>query len=281
MRDASVEPTITGFSLTRYNTLLVVVAGLASAAFLYFGTGLHPTWWLLWVAPVPVLAISPRLRGSAAFLLGSIAWFLGEMNQWNYVTRELEPPIQIAILFFVGPAVAFGFGVRFTRRFLARDSLLLAAFAFPVYWVTCEYLTAIASPHSTWGNLAYTQMDFLPLIQIASVTGLWGISFIVFLFAGTVAALLSGAGKLWQRRALAIAVGLVISAVLVFGEWRLLSNPTAKSVAVTLIAKDVPMSLYLGSEEQALELLGEYAAEVRRVTPAGTQVVVLPEKSDV
>jgi apolipoprotein N-acyltransferase len=56
------------------------------------------------------------------------------------------------------------------------------------------------------------------------------------------------------------------------------SKPSGKSVAVTLVGKDVPMSLYLGSEEQALELLGEYAAEVRRVTPAGTQVVVLPEK---
>ena len=38
------------------------------------------------------------------------------------------------------------------------------------------------------------------------------------------------------------------------------------------------MSVYLGSEDQALELLGEYAAEVPRITPAGTQVVVLPEK---
>ena len=93
MRDASVEPTITGFSLTRYNTLLVVVAGLASAAFLYLGTGLHPTWWLLWVAPVPVLAIAPRLRGSAAFLFGSVAWILGEMNQWNYVRHEIELPL--------------------------------------------------------------------------------------------------------------------------------------------------------------------------------------------
>jgi hypothetical protein len=60
----------------------------------------------------------------------------------------------------------------------------------------------------------------------------------VFLFAGTVAALLSGAGKLCQRRALAIAIGFVVSAVLVFGEWRLQKNPSAKSVSVTLIAKD-------------------------------------------
>jgi len=278
MRDASVEPTITGFSLTRYNTLLVVVAGLASAAFLYFGTGLHPTWWLLWVAPVPVLAIAPRLRGSAAFLFGSVAWILGEMNQWNYVRHEIELPLQITVLYFAVPGVVFGLGVLFTRSFLRRGWLFIAAFAFPVYWVTCEYLNAIASPHSTWGNLAYTQMDFLPLIQIASVTGLWGISFVAFLFAGAVAALFSGAGKPWPRRALAITVGLIVCAVVGYGEWRLQSNPSAERVTVTLIAKDVPMSLYLGSEEQALELLREYADQVRGLTPAGTQVVVLPEK---
>ena len=260
------------------NLFIAIVAGLASAGLFYFGTGLHPIWWMLWLAPVPVLAIAPRLRGSAAFLLGSVAWLIGEMNQWNYVQHELEPPLQIAVLFFVGPAVAFGFGVRFTRRFLARDSLFLAAFAFPVYWVTCEYLTAIASPHSTWGNLAYTQMDCLPLIQIASVTGIWGVSFIVFLFAAATAALLSGIGNAWQRRVLAIAVGAVVCAVFVFGMVRLQSKPSGESVAVTLVGKDVPMSVYLGSEEQALELLGEYAAEVRRVTPAGTEVVVLPEK---
>src|SRR5262245_38723588 len=278
MRDVSVESMAPGFSLARYNNLLVGVAGLVSAGLLYFGTGLHPTWWLLWVAPAPVLAIAPRLRPCGAFLLGSIAWFLGEMNQWNYLRHVIELPLHTIIVFLAIAAAVFGLGVLFTRSFLRRGSLFLAAFAFPVYWVACEYLNARASPHSTWGNLAYTQMDFRPLIQIASITGLWGISFIVFLFAGTVAALLSGLGKPWQRRVLATGVGFVVSAVLVFGEWPSQSNPSTKSVPVTLIAKDVPMSLYLGSEEQALELLREYADQIRRVTPVGTQVVVLPEK---
>jgi apolipoprotein N-acyltransferase len=260
------------------NLLLVVAAGLASAAFAYLGTGLHPIWWLLWLAPVPVLAVAPRLHGGAAFLLSSVAWLIGETNQWNYVTHEIELPLQIIVLFFVVPAVVFGFGILFTRSFLRRGSLFLASLAFPVYWVTYEYLTAIASPHSTWGNLAYTQMNCLPIIQIASITGLWGISFIVFLFAGAIAALLSGVGKPWQRRVLAVAVGALVCALFLFGKWRLQSNPAAQSVAVTLIAKDVPMSVYLGSEEQALKLLYEYADEVRRATPAGTQAVVLPEK---
>ena len=255
----------------------IAVASLVSAAFAYLGTGLHPFWWALWLAPIPVLAIAPRLHGSVTFLLGVIVWVIGEMNQWNYVRHAIELPPATTILYFLVPAVVFGFGVLFVRSFFRRGSLFLAALAFPSYWVAYEYLSATVSPHSTWGNLAYTQMDFLPLIQIAAITGIWGISFIVFLFAGASAALLSGAGEPQWRRVLAITAGFVVCAVLVFGKWRLRSNPS-ESVAVTLIAKDVPMSVYLGSEPQALELLREYADEIRRVTPTGTQAVVLPEK---
>ena len=263
---------------TSIRILLVVAVGLASAALFYLGTGLHPIWWMLWLAPVPVLAIAPRLHGGAVFLLASTAWIVGEMNQWDYFRRVIKLPLEIITLYLVISAAVFGLGVLFTRSFLRRGSVFMAALALPVYWVTCEYLNAFASPHSTWGNLAYTQMDFLPLIQIASVTGLWGISFIVFLFAGTVAALVNDTGKPLERRSLALAVGFLICAVLLFGGWRLQANPSPKSIAVTLIAKDVPISVYLGSEEQSLELLGEYGDEIRRVTPTGTNAVVLPEK---
>jgi len=260
------------------NLFLVIAAGLATAVFSYLGTGLHPTWWLLWLAPVPVLAIAPRLSSSGAFLLGLIAWLIGELNLWKYARSEMQLPLPSIILFFLIPAAIFGLGVLVTRSFLRRGSLFLGSLSFPVYWVTCEYLNATASPHSTFGNLAYTQMNCLPVIQIASVTGIWGISFIVFLFAGATAALLSGAGKPGKRRALAIAVTAVVCAVLVFGKWRLQSTPWARPVAVTLLAKDVPISVYLGREDGALALFREYADEVRRVTPAGTQIVVLPEK---
>jgi len=257
---------------------LIAVAALVTAALAYFGTGLHPIWWALWLAPVPVLTIAPRLHGATAFLFSAVAWLIGEMNQWNYVRHVIELPLQITVLFFVVPAVVFGLGVLFVRRFLRRGSVCLAAIAFPVYWVTYEYFSATTSPHGTWGNLAYTQMNCFPVIQIAAITGIWGISFIVFLFAGATAALLSGVGKPRQRGVVAVTAGFVVCAVFVFGMWRLQSNPPAQSVAVTLIAKDVPMSVYLGSEEEALKLLGEYAAEIPRTAPTGTQIVVLPEK---
>ena len=261
-----------------HHVLLALVAAATSAALLYFGTGLHPIWWLVWLAPIPLLAVAPELHRGVDFLLASAAWFVGELNLWNYLTRALELPIGVVLVALVIPAIVFGFGILFARTFLRHGSIFLAALAFPVYWVVYEYLTGISSPHGTFGNLAYSQMECLPLIQIASITGIWGISFAMFLFASTTATLLHGHGKPARRRALAISVGTLICALFLFGEWRLRSSPPAQSVAVTLMAKDVPMSVYLGPEEKLLELLHDYADEVRRVTPAGTQLVVLPEK---
>ena len=260
------------------NLGLLVLAGAVAAALAFFGTGLNPVWPLLWQAPVPVIAIAPRFHGGAAFLLAAVAWLLGELNQWTYFTHVLGVPVFVTLVFLLIPAIVFGVGVLFARRFLRRQSLALGALAFPVYWVTWEYLNAISSPHSTFGNLAYTQMGCLPVIQIASITGIWGVSFIIFLFAGSAGALLSGLGNSRERRALAITVGVILCLVILFGEWRLLRSPAANPITVTLMAKDVPMSVYLGDEAQALQLLREYANEVRRLTPGATQVVVLPEK---
>ena len=46
--------------------VFAVVAGIASAALFYLGTGLHPICWLLWVAPVPVLTRASGNQTSAA-----------------------------------------------------------------------------------------------------------------------------------------------------------------------------------------------------------------------
>jgi len=264
--------------MTSSKLLLVIVAGTTTAALLYFGTGLHPIWPVLWFAPVPIIAIAPQLRASRAFALAAVAWFFGATNLWKHLAYGIGLPWPLIVASFLVPAIVFALGVLFVRGFLRRGSLLLAAIALPFYWVSYEFLSASVSPHSTYGNLAYTQMNCLPLIQIASLTGIWGISFTVFLFAGATGSLLSGAGNQRQRRIVAIATAVVLCAVFLFGVSRLRSNPPTRPLAVTLIAKDVPMSLYLGSEQQTLGLLREYADEIRRATSAGTELIVLPEK---
>lgn len=50
---------------------------------------------------------------------------------------------------------------------------LSAALVFPIAWGATEYAMS-KGPFASWGSAAYSQYGNLPLLQILSVTGLWG-----------------------------------------------------------------------------------------------------------
>ena len=56
-------------------------------------------------------------------------------------------------------------------------------------------MSNVSSPHGTFPNLGYTQMDFLPVLQVTSVAGIWGITFCLFLLPATIAAVLNQPGN--------------------------------------------------------------------------------------
>jgi apolipoprotein N-acyltransferase len=72
-------------------------------------------------------------------------------------------------------------------RLLAPD---LPGFAstlvFPLAWVGLETASSRVNPYGTWGCLGYTQAGDLPLTQLASVSGISGIAFLIGWFASVV-----------------------------------------------------------------------------------------------
>ncbi|HWI66171.1 MAG TPA: nitrilase-related carbon-nitrogen hydrolase [Symbiobacteriaceae bacterium] len=92
---------------------------------------------------------------------------------------------------------------------------------YPLAVVTMEYLNATFNPMGGWGALGLTQTDNLPLLQLASVTGMYGISFLVAWFAG-VGNWVWAQGWDWRRVGRAVTVfGAVLSLVLLGGGLRL------------------------------------------------------------
>ena len=266
---------MSNFRNTAIESLLAL---LTSAAALYFATGLHPFWWLTWVAPIPVLLLAPRVSAARAFVVAFLAWAIAGLNLWGYFHNLLSTPIAVILLIIGLPSLAFAADV-LLYRWLLRRSLWRAALVLPSFWVAGEFLTAINSPHSTAGNLGYTQMDFLPILQIASVTGIWSISFCLFLFAAAAAIFIGREGTADDRRKLAIAVGCFLGVVLVFGGWRLSRKPTASQfVTVGLVASDSRGNLLAEQPAEALSLLREYATEAQSLAAQGAGIVVVPEK---
>jgi apolipoprotein N-acyltransferase len=258
--------------------VFVVVAVLSSAVAFYFGTGLHPLWWLTWLAPLPLLLVAPRSSRATTFLASWLAAAAGALNLWHYFRHDLESPLILSLVVILLPNAVFALGVLLFRRSVLRGGLLRPAVILPAFWVTYEYLQSISSPHSTALNLAYTQMNFLPALQIASLTGIWGISFCVLLFSATLATLGSAPDQTHGKKILAAMVAVFFLAVFGFAEWRLHSPPPSNVIKVALLASDLPQNILPTAEDDAMRLLRDYAAQVDSLASQRVQAIVIPEK---
>jgi len=123
-------------------------------------------------------------------------------------------------------------------------------------------------------------LNFLPILQLASVTGPWGISFVVLLFPAALAIGLH-LRRTAPKQALRI-VGASLGAivlVLIFGAIRLAQPAPHQLVRVGLIASDQPANMDIADEgPQTARLFRDYADEAEKLAVRGAQVIVLPEK---
>ena len=89
------------------NVLFTISATAASGLLLYFGTGLHPVWWLLWLAPVPVLAIAPQLTRGAAFAIALVAWLIWGSKRMGLLQECASSPAVANRYCFLRPSDIF------------------------------------------------------------------------------------------------------------------------------------------------------------------------------
>jgi apolipoprotein N-acyltransferase len=246
-----------------------------SAALFFLGTGLAPIWAFTWLAAIPVLWLASRVTAAQAFFVALAAFSLGGLNEWSYSRTVLPTWLVASIL--LSSACIFGVAVLLFRAGILRGKLWQAALIFPAFWVAVEFAVAALSIHGTFGNLSYSQMNFLPILQIASVAGIWGISFAMFLFASTVAALLS-AGQFPQKIALGASVSLLLICVIGFGAWRLATTPkNSPAIKVALIVSNAPENVFATTAEEAQGIFQRYAEQMKPLASQGVQLFVLPE----
>lgn len=257
--------------------LLVVVS---TALLVWFGNGLDPWWPLLWFAPLPVLLFALRRPWWAAALVAEAAWLLGSLNLWGGYLRVLGVPFAAWLSIFGIAALAFVIAVLLFRALVLRGALWTGLLAFPATWVSLEYVRNLTNVHGTAGSLAYSQLRFLPFLQLASITGPWGMTFLLLLFPAGISIglhLRSTDPKRGLRIVAATVASIVV--VLVFGAVRLAMPPSRQSVKVGLITSDEATNDDVaGSGTGTERLFRSYAGEAEKLATQGAQVIVLPEK---
>ncbi len=235
-------------------------------------------WMCALLAPMPILLIAPELRTETAAELAFASFLIGNLIAWG--GESFAVPLVTMLASHIAGAIVFAVFVVCAAEATRRWPGWLAALVFPTFEVAFYYTLSLESPHGTWGSPAYSQVDFLPLLQTASWIGMCGVMFIMSLLP-------SGLAVAWYRRrwnmgnwtqAASLAIGVFAVAVF-FGEIRVLLTPKTPAVRVAMIASAGMIPESESSEPiDAADILTVYAKMVHQAAGAGAQIVVMPEK---
>jgi len=253
---------------------------------LVFSSGRLAVPLLAWVAPVFFLRF---MRSVQRVSLGLLAVALAGMAMLAISWRgmiAIPPPADSLFIVFTGLLSTLPLWV--DRRLTPRLGGFTGTLVFPLASTVLEFANmGLGSPLGSFGATAYSQAGNLVLLQLLSVTGIWGLT----LLMAWPASLFNWA---WERgwdwpelhRGL-MAAAAVLSAVWLFGEIRLaaadLAPGTVRVAAVTAASPDLNELMPQRRADPAAfrtntaAMRDAYFAASLREARAGAEIVLWPE----
>ncbi|MFI5302800.1 MAG: hypothetical protein ACHREM_32320, partial [Polyangiales bacterium] len=225
----------------RGRSIAAATATIGSAACFAASGSLHPWWPAAWLAPVLVVAFAVHASARAAFGAAFLARFAGGFALYSYFRGQLGMPLPIILIVFAAPAIVFGLSALLVRALARRVSPVTTAALAAAAAAAADHLRTVTSVHGTFGSVAYSQIDALPIARLASIGGLPLIVFMLTLASTTAALAVARVGAKSERsRAGVIAtISLFFSLILPIALDRH-GNVDGRTIKVALLARDVP-----------------------------------------
>ncbi|GAB4313867.1 MAG: apolipoprotein N-acyltransferase [Candidatus Sumerlaeia bacterium] len=254
-------------------------------------------WWVAWFGLVPlVFELRWRRPLRVVFFMGwafgftfyysNVSW----LNVLIYYNRLV--PVGIVLL---GLAMGFVTGVwALGAELLARHVPRLAWLLAPALWVALEWWRAVGQLAFPWTYLATSQYWWTPIIQMADVTGVWGLSFLIVLVNWALAHVLPPYYDMnrlsFVRRFLPLGVAAVlVASAFGYGMWALgRAEGDGRTLRVAVIQPNVPQKKKFASyshpdpnEQRRLQtqINMEAVEMIEAVARRGVALIVLPESA--
>ena len=111
---------------------------------------------------------------------------------------------------------------------------LISSLIFPSAYVIMEYIVVSTNPSGSYGTLAHTQSS-LPLLQLVSITGIWGVSFLILWTASVINWLWDNSFERKHMLLVLLTYGIPFLSVILYGQFRLSTNIKSTTVRVASI----------------------------------------------
>lgn len=150
-------------------------------------------YFLAWIALVPALISlykkDLKFALKAGFLMG-LVYFFGT-TYWIYHALHFygSMPFVLSILVVILLSMYLSIYIAVFCLLYAtalKNSSIPSIVTAPCIWTSLEFIRSYAFTGFPWSSLGYSQYKFLSLIQVADITGIYGISFLIVAFNGLI-----------------------------------------------------------------------------------------------
>jgi len=144
---------------------------------------------LAWFAFIPLLSAiegkTPQRSALLGFIFGMVfySWGLNWVTNTMINYGNLLPVVSFMVLGLLAAYLSFYTALfcYLLRRF-CKDNRNLVFLLAPVLWTSLEYIRSTHSEFGfSWLGLGYSQFQTLPVIQMAEITGVYGVSWLIML----------------------------------------------------------------------------------------------------
>lgn len=203
---------------------------LSGFIFLIFSNGRTATGIGPWIASAFILLYIRKEKHLKGYIITSL--MIGIANQisfWGFSSRN-----PYNILFYLPFIMGFLLAIPYYLDAYVGKSYngVIRTIIFPLSYTTLEFIYTNLSPLGSTGSLAYTQTGFTALIQLASITGIYGITFIITWFCAVISQCFENIDYNVIKKNMLV-YALVFTIVIGFGEIRLLMPENKQTVQVS------------------------------------------------
>ena len=229
-----------------------------------------------WLAPSPRRAFFLGLLSGAVYFWGTLYWLIETMTTFgglSSMTAVFAAFLLVAYLSLF-PAV-FAWILARARRAFGPAAFALVA---PI-WVTSELGRQYVWDGFPWALLGYSQVTILPVAQLASVVGVYGMSALLAFVAAAVAAPVLLAGR--ARIVYPALAAVLIAGCVAWGSSRLAESSLLASgdpVRVAVVQGNIAQEDKWNPELRDA-ITDKYIAMTRQALAAGATFIMWPESS--
>ncbi len=202
--------------------------------FLFFFNGRYILPLAAFLAPAFLIRFLRFQKPLKGFLMLLLAFWISNIFIWQDML-PMSGLFYYFLMFMFGVPIALIFLI--DKLFTNKIKSIISTLVFPSAYVIFEYMTIYLNPSGSYGSLAHTQSN-LVLLQIVSVTGIWGLIFIITWIPSMINWLWDSAFERKRLKSAFLVCIIPILFIILFGQIRLSINSNSETVMVASIIAD-------------------------------------------